>query len=123
MVAGVSSLPLVGNVDAYRESWPGIWHINGCNEVDTNGWYQPLMMNRAAMALIRDSVANYGVTATCRNFDVTHDVGFAVYAWLFGFNHLQIPHLERNDNHKGSEIFNPEQVPQSRRPLCVLQFS
>jgi hypothetical protein len=108
--SGLSGLPLIGNLDPHKESGPGVWHITGCQEIQTNGWYQPLMLNAAALSLMKSSVANYGVMATCKGFDVTHDVGVGVYAWLFGLYHVQIPHLERNDQHKGVQIFTPDQV-------------
>jgi hypothetical protein len=108
--SGLSGLPLIGNLEAHSEHNPGVWHISGCQEIQTNGWYQPLILNAAALKLMKNSVANYGVAATCKGFDVTHDIGVAVYAWLFGLYHVQIPHLERNDQHKGVQIFNPQQM-------------
>lgn len=93
-----------------RDNQFGVWHIEGCKEIQSNGWYQPMVLNQAALQLMRASVAAYGMQGTCKAFDVTHDVGVGVWAWLFGLYHVQIPHLERNDRHRGVDIFQPQQV-------------
>lgn len=108
--SGVAHLPLVGNADPTRFGRHGIWHIRGCDEITGTGWYQPFFMNHAALQKIKLASANHGLMDTCRNFDVTHDVGMEAYVWLFGLYHLWIPNIEINGNHKGSEIFQPTQM-------------
>ena len=66
-------------------------------EVSTTGWYQPLMLNHLALQRMKASFAAYGVRDTCRAFDVTHDVGFGVFAWMFGLYHVQIPQVRMTE--------------------------
>ncbi len=110
LYTGINSLPVIGNVNPHVERSPGVWHIKGCTEVQVNGWYQPLVLNAAALALMKTSVAAYGVQATCKGFDVTHDIGVGVLAWMLGMYHVQIPGLETNPAHNGVSILKPKQV-------------
>ena len=65
--SGLDHLPLVGNnhrsTDLLRHTASrGVYHLQGCEEVVANGWYQPVMMNRAAVEVIRGATAVYGLT-------------------------------------------------------------
>lgn len=108
--AGLGAVPLIGNLNMHVDKGPGVWHIKGCMEVQVNGWYQPVVLNAAALALLKTPVAAYGTQATCKAFDVTHDIGLGLLGWLYGMYHLQIPGAESNPGHKGVEILKPQQV-------------
>ena len=110
--SGLDDIPIIANcVRAHKGDYSNIWHINqGCKEMQSTGWYQPMMLNHAALQRIASAVANYGITDTCRNFDVTHDVGVEAFAWIMSLNHIMIPKTEINGEHKGAEIFQPGQM-------------
>lgn len=110
--AGLDDIPIIGNAARGHkgDTAMGVWHINGCTEVQSSGWYQPLMMNHAGMQRIAVAVKSKGLTDTCRSFDVTHDVGVETFAWIMGLNHIQIPRTEINGGHLGVDIFQPDQL-------------
>lgn len=64
------------------------------SECITANRYQPLMLNHWALEKMRVAAASYGVRDTCREFDVTHDVGFGVFVWLFELLHVRLPKTE-----------------------------
>jgi hypothetical protein len=105
--SGLAHLPIVGNSSPTKEDH-GIWHIKGCTEIRATGWYQPMMFNKAAMEKMKLASAAHGLMDTCRNFDVTHDVGVEAYVWFFGLYHIFIPRIEINGEHKGNEVFQPD---------------
>lgn len=69
-----------------------------------------MLFNKAAMEKIAIASAAYGLTDTCRAFEVTHDVGVELYVWFFGFYHIYIPNIALNPHHAGSAIFHPNQL-------------
>eukprot|EP01034_Spumella_vulgaris_P025000 gene25000-31403_t len=100
--SGINTFPLIanGNFDDEKEN---VWHIKGCTEIHTNGWYQPMVLNHAALDRLKFGAKEYGLMQTCTNFDVTHDVGMGPYAWMFGFYHIHIPHITvQNSGGKGA---------------------
>jgi hypothetical protein len=110
------SIPLVGNTDNslspedVKKDGGGVWHIKGCNEIHGNGWYQPLMLSRAAVDLIVVGTAKYGATETCTAFEVSQDVGLAIFFWLYQLQHIKMPGVVINGNHLGSSVFKPDQM-------------
>ena len=65
------------------------------------------MINHAALAKMKSAAANYGLSATCKTFSNTHDVGFGPYAWLFEANHIIMPETEINPGHEGVGALRP----------------
>ena len=109
--AGLDDFPIIANKVSdmtYRNR--GIWHIEGCHDIQSSGWYQPMVLNRAALLKIQVPFASYGLSDTCKNFVVTHDVGMEVLAWLLQLYHISIPQVELNVGHHGSDIFKPDQM-------------
>jgi len=110
------SLPIVANADSSLSPEKvagdagGVWHIKGCNEIHGNGWYQPLMMNKAAVELISVGTSKYGATETCTAFKVSQDVGLPIFFWLYKLTHIKMPGLVLNGKHKGVSIFRPDQM-------------
>ncbi len=72
--AGMASFPIVASTN-FEDPAEHVWHIKGCEEIRTNGWYQPMMLNHAAIERLKHASAQYGLRDTCRHFDVMHDVG------------------------------------------------
>lgn len=114
--SGISEYPLVANKEPSNGSpgenpndhiGCGMWHLNGCREVCTNGWYQPIMFNRKAMERMAVSSSAYGLTATCAAFDVSQDVGLGPYVWIMQLVHIMWPGVEVNGNHEGLKAFKP----------------
>ncbi len=111
--AGVSHLPLVANADHSitvdnLSSSSGVWHIvNGCQEINSNGWYEPIILNHAALEVIRKSTMDYGATDTCREFDLSQDAGIGVFLWFHSLFHIHMPGFILNGNHEGLNIFQP----------------
>jgi hypothetical protein len=109
--SGVGHFPLVGN-----SHWTvvppnrGIWHIEGCKEIQASGWMQPLMFTHAAIERMRLASASHGLMDTCRHFDLSQDVGLEVYAWFFGLYHIWMPNVRINARKLGSDIFQPNQL-------------
>lgn len=109
--SGLTHLPLIGNGGDFDKGCDGVWHVkDGCKEICTVGWYQPLMLNRAALLKLQTPVAHYAVKDTCKGFDVTHDVGFGVLAWMIGAYHIKMPRVEGNGGHMGYKILNQDQM-------------
>lgn len=81
--SGINSFPIIANGDPNQRSPlnPGLWGTDNCNEIITGGWYQPMMINHAALEKMKVAAASYGVKATCNGFTVTHDVGMGPFAW------------------------------------------
>jgi hypothetical protein len=115
--SGLSEFPLVGNTDSSknfsnpRQRGPGgIFHIDGCQDVFSNGWYQPIMLNKAALEQIRRSTADYATTSVCKTFVLSQDAGIGVFAWIHRLYHIKMPGVQINSNHLGSDIFKPDQM-------------
>jgi hypothetical protein len=113
--SGISHFPLVGNSDHTKVRKKGdasgeIWHIKGCKEITSTGWYHPFMINKPAMERLQIASASYGFSETCHAFDVSQDVGGEIYFWFFQFYHIYIPGIELNNHHQGKEIFSPTQM-------------
>lgn len=112
--SGLDDFPLIGNGDPSaiknRDNSHGVWHIQGCNEIKGSGWYQPLMLNHAALERLRVPSLSYGLSDTCRNFVVTHDVGVEPYAWLLEMVHIALPGWFVNGEHKGIDVIRPDYV-------------
>jgi hypothetical protein len=92
--SGLGHLPIIGNNEPsinFYNRWQGIWHINGCKEISSTGWYHPFFINKPAMERLKVASASWGLMDTCRNFDVSQDVGGDIYFWLFGLYHIMVP--------------------------------
>jgi len=105
--SGINKYPLIANLEHGNEGSRGVWMVENCKEVMTSGWYQPAMLNHALLARMGAGAAAYGLRDTCRVFDVTHDVGLGIYAWLYGASHIHMPATNGNPEHKGMKVFRP----------------
>ena len=105
--SGANEYPLIANLDPGDENNKGVWMIEGCKEVQTTGWYQPAMLNHALLRRMAAGTAAYAIKDTCKAFDVTHDIGLGVFAWMLGALHLQMPSTNSNGDHEGIGIFSP----------------
>ena len=101
--SGINTHPIIANGN-YNDPKENIWHIKGCKEVHTNGWYQPMVLNHAAMERMKVAAMSYGFTETCKNFDITHDVGMGPFAWMFGFYHYHITGMIVNNWNNGAHL-------------------
>jgi hypothetical protein len=108
--SGANEYPLIANLQYGDDNHKGVWHIKGCDEVRTTGWYQPAMLNHKLLERMGVASAAYGLKDTCAGFDVTHDVGLGIFAWMFGPYHIKIPNTEPNGDHQGYKIFKPDQL-------------
>lgn len=108
--AGLADFPLVANHDSTHSHTDtgGIWHITGCTDIFGNGWYQPMVLNHAALQRLSVSSAAYGFTHTCTAFSVSQDVGFGPYAWMMELVHIHWPRVEINGHHQGLSVFRPD---------------
>eukprot|EP00601_Ochromonadales_sp_CCMP2298_P004729 CAMPEP_0173191912 /NCGR_PEP_ID=MMETSP1141-20130122/13142_1 /TAXON_ID=483371 /ORGANISM="non described non described, Strain CCMP2298" /LENGTH=506 /DNA_ID=CAMNT_0014116141 /DNA_START=33 /DNA_END=1553 /DNA_ORIENTATION=+ len=105
--SGANRYPLIANLQFGDKDNKGVWMIKGCDEVRTTGWYQPLMLNHAMLQKMAAALASYGTRDTCKNFDVTHDIGVGVLAWMFRPFHLQMPNTIGNGDHQGYKVMKP----------------
>ena len=105
--SGINHFPIIANGDPYttRPLNPGLWGWDNCLEVRTGGWYQPMMINHAALEKMRHAVRQYGLKATCNGFTVTHDVGVGPFVWQLGLNHIFIPGIQ--GGFSGVKTFTP----------------
>jgi hypothetical protein len=113
--ANYSDLPLIGNMDkaptAEQMRKPGgVWHIKGCEEIKSMGWYHPLILNHAAVQRISEATSKLGLMKTCRAFDVSQDAGIGVFAWIMELRHIHIPHVNVNVRHAGFEVLKPKDM-------------
>eukprot|EP01032_Pedospumella_encystans_P014735 gene14735-16900_t len=107
--SGANQYPLIANLHRGDET-RGVWMTTNCKEVHSSGWYQPAMLNHLLLAKMAVGAAAYGLQDTCKGFDVTHDVGLGVYAWMYGAYHITIPQTNSNAEHKGIQIFQPSDL-------------
>ena len=105
--SGANNYPLISNLELGDENNHGVWRIKGCHEIHTSGWYQPVMLNHVLLNKMSSAVSSYGIKDTCRNFDVTHDIGLGIFAWLFQSIHIHMPSTYMNGNHRGIKAFHP----------------
>lgn len=105
--SGANNYPLIANLEKGDDRARGVWMTTNCKEVHSSGWYQPAMLNHLLLAKMAVGAAAYGLQDTCKGFDVTHDVGLGVYAWMHGAYHIRIPQTNGNPLHGGIKIFQP----------------
>lgn len=111
--SGIGHLPLVGNGDKTNSGevkYRGMWHIEGCKEIDSGGWYQPWIINHAALDRMRLASKHHGLMDFCGSFDLSQDVGIGGYVWLFQPYHIQFPGVVVNGRHEGATVFRPDQL-------------
>lgn len=108
--SGASKYPLISNVQIGDDNNKGVWMIQNCEEIHTSGWYQPTMLNHAALAKMGAAAAAYGNRDTCKAFDISQDVGIGIFAWLFATNHIVMPGTNMNGDHKGIGEFKPTDI-------------
>ncbi len=70
--------------------WTNMNLFAGCHEVRPNGWYQPMVINHAALEKMKVAHLHYGLMDTCNTFGVTHDVGMGKIHLLFYFSFLHV---------------------------------
>lgn len=94
--SNISSLPIIGNgaKDQTHKAFPGIFNTKRCREIFTYGWYQPMIMNKAAFERFSIISNSFGLTDVCISFSVSQDVGIGIVAWLLETYHINIPHMD-----------------------------
>jgi len=106
--SGINHFPIIANNEIYSRSdrhlKRGLWSWDNCKEIRVGGWYQPMMINHAALTIIGRVAAQYGLRSVCKAFDVTHDVGMGPFAWMLGLNHITIPGLGRDNMGKSTPL-------------------
>ena len=105
--SGANNYPLISNVQFGDDNNKGVWMIQNCEEIHTSGWYQPTMLNHAALQKMAVAAAAYGNRDVCRAFTISQDVGIGIFAWLFETNHIQMPGTNVNGDHLGVQAFTP----------------
>eukprot|EP00981_Chlorochromonas_danica_P011944 scaffold4354_cov196-Ochromonas_danica.AAC.7 len=110
--SGISSeLPLVANPNTLDQQHNGgVWHIKGCSDIFTVGWYQPMVLNKLALERVAFPSKNYGLRDTCNSFVISQDVGIGTFVWLMELNHIYMPGVEINPAHQGEQVFRPNQM-------------
>lgn len=88
--SGVSPIPIVASPNP-NDPKEHIYSVQECEEVHTNGWYQPFMLNKASMERVKEGFKAYGTMWTCNNFKITHDVGMGPFFWMYGLYHIGLP--------------------------------
>jgi hypothetical protein len=84
----------------------GVWSFTGCDEIILSGWYQPFILNKAALDLIRDNLDHMPIEAACSTWQLSQDVGLQVYFWQYGIDRITFPGMHYQ---KGMEKF-PEEM-------------
>lgn len=69
--------------------------------------YHPVMLNRAALEVIRTGTKAYGVTKCCKAFDLSQDSGIGTFAWMYRLTHIYMPEIEINYHHSGYSVLSP----------------
>jgi hypothetical protein len=54
---------------------------------------QPAVLSRAALWFIKPGLEAGGLTKQCLEFDISHDVGNAVFHWMYGLPEVHLPPL------------------------------
>jgi hypothetical protein len=68
------------------------------------------MLSRAAVDKISVGTAKYGATETCTAFQVSQDVGLPIFFWLYQLQHIHMPGVDINGDHRGTPVFKPDQI-------------
>lgn len=109
------SIPIVGNgvqsIVGSQRLLPrnkGVFHVDGCKEIFTNGWYQPVLINRRAFDIFSASTSSYSIRSVCREFDISQDLGLGILFWLFQFYHIYMPGIYTNPSQKGLSALKPD---------------
>lgn len=85
-----------------------LFHIQNCGEIQTSGWYQPMMLNRLALEKVKVAAASYGFRDTCRAFDLSQDAGIGILLWMYELYHIHMPRVDSNDDHQGIPALQPD---------------
>jgi hypothetical protein len=62
-----------------------------CDEIQTSGYLQPMLLNRAALSQMHDSIMNNGLTGICIGFKCSADIGLGVLAWQNQLYKIDLP--------------------------------
>lgn len=104
--SGVNHLPLVannapqsiGNMRAHLNSLQsgkqgegGLFNYKGCTEIKAN-WYQPLMINHAALEKIRVATRSYAISNIIYEFNLFQDACVGVLFWMYQLSAITFPH-------------------------------
>jgi hypothetical protein len=108
--SGANKYPLIANAQIGDDNNKGVWMIENCLEIRTSGWYQPTMLNHAALDRMKVSSAAYGNKDICNAFQISQDVGVGIYAWMHGVNHVVMPGANVNGEHIGANVFTPTDI-------------
>ncbi len=80
--SGLNTYPLIAQINSRQDSMQqrGSYGIkSGCTEIMPMGWFQPMMLNHAALEKMKNAHLNYGLMSMCSTIGVTHDVGMGEY--------------------------------------------
>eukprot|EP01035_Chromulina_nebulosa_P022082 gene22082-28589_t len=88
----------VGNMNAHLQSLQsgkqgegGLYNYKGCTEIKAN-WYQPLMINHAALEKIRVATRSYAISNIIYEFNLFQDACVGVLFWMYQFSAITFPH-------------------------------
>ena len=111
--ANISHLPIIGNgviTKPENDRDSGIFNINGCKEVFTNGWYQPLFLNHHAADILSYRTQYRAATQTCTAFKISQDIALGILAWLLEFYHIYVPNVYTNPSQRGFVALKPDRM-------------
>ena len=79
---------------------PGMWRElaeQGCDSANlcvfAFPWMQPAFFSKAALDKMEPSIDENGLTAECRAFKVTHDVGLGIFNWMHQIPTISLPKI------------------------------
>ena len=70
--------------------------------------YQPFVLNKAALEVIKVATKNYGATQICKAYKISQDAGLGVLFWMYSLYHIYMPLVQTNSKHLGTDAFSPK---------------
>ena len=117
--SGVNHLPLVANnapqdgpkmkahlqsLEKGKQGEGGLYGYQGCTEIKAN-WYQPFMINHAALEIIRVATRNYAISNIIYEFNMYQDVLLGVLFWMYRLNVITFPHEDKANDFASVELY------------------
>lgn len=87
-------------------------HKRKCKEIFSNGWFQPTVLNKAALNKYSDLSKSFATFDLCKAFNVYQDVAIGIIAWMLQLYHIYIPY--------SYEINNPNTLEKSGSSFIAL---
>lgn len=81
--AGVDYFPMIASSKFFLDTNEHIFGVDNCNEIVTNGFYQPTVLNKAAIERVKAGHLARGFEQVCQSFQKYQDVGFGIWAWMY----------------------------------------